>query len=325
MSFDELMQMARAFQESRTVLTAIELDLFSAVGEGATAADVASKVSADARATEMLLNVLVALGMLTKEDGVFRNTPVTAQYLGEASPDNARAAMMHTVHLWKTWSTLTECVRTGTSVVYREVGERGTDWVQAFIAAMDRNAKGRAPLVVKAVGTSGVNRMLDIGGGSGAYSIAFARANADLQAEVLDLPPVLTIAQGHIEEAGLSGRITTRPGDLRTDEFGAGYDLVLLSAICHMLGPKENLDIFRRCFRALAPAGRIVIQDFILEPDRTAPRFAALFALNMLVGTKNGSSYSGMEYTAWLEEAGFRKVRHVPLAGPSGLMVAARQ
>jgi cyclopropane fatty-acyl-phospholipid synthase-like methyltransferase len=163
--------------------------------------------------------------------------------------------------------------------------------------------------------------MLDVGGGSGAYSIAFASANENLQVDLLDLATVIPIAQGHIKGAGLAGRIRTRPGDLRADRFGEGYDLVFVSAICHMLGPDENKDLLQRCFAALAPRGRVVIQDFILEPDKTAPKSAALFALNMLVGTQAGSTYTEAEYATWLEEVGFQDVRHVRLPGPSGLIV----
>jgi cyclopropane fatty-acyl-phospholipid synthase-like methyltransferase len=189
---------------------------------------------------------------------------------------------------------------------------------------MHRNARARAPLVVKAVGTEGVTRMLDVGGGSGVYSIAFARAKENLQIDLLDLANVVPIAQGHIESAGLAGRIRTRPGDLRADKFGEGYDLVFVSAICHMLGPDENKDLLQRCYAALAHKGRVVIQDFILEPDKTAPKSAALFALNMLVGTQAGSTYTEAEYAMWLSEAGFQDVRHIRLPGPSGLIVAKR-
>jgi SAM-dependent methyltransferase len=110
-------------------------------------------------------------------------------------------------------------------------------------------------------------------------------------------------------------------GDLRTDDFGEGFDLVLVSAICHMLSPAENRDLLRRCYRALAPLGRVVIQDFILEEDKTAPKMAALFSLNMLVGTEGGASYNESEYAAWLGEAGFREAIRIRLPGPSGLMV----
>jgi predicted O-methyltransferase YrrM len=321
---EKLMDRIRAFQESRALLTAVELDLFSAVGQGATAAEVASRLQTDERATEMLMNALVALGMLQKKNGVFRNTRVAAQYLTERSPDSVRLAMMHTAYLWDRWSTLTECVRTGTSQQRANTGERDRHWTEAFIAAMDRNVGERAPLLTKAVDTSGVRRMLDVGGGSGGYSIAFAKASPELRAEVLDSPAVLPLTEQYIEKSGLSGRVKTRPGDLQRDEFGHDYDLVFVSAICHMLGPAENQDLFRRCFAALALGGRIVVQDFILKPDKTAPRQAALFALNWLVVTRHGNNYSEDEYSAWLGQAGFRDVRHVLLPGSTGLIIGSR-
>ena len=106
--------------------------------------------------------------------------------------------------------------------------------------------------------------------------------------------------------------------------FGRDYDLVFVSAICHMLGPAENPDLFRRCFAALASGGRIVVQDFVLKSDKTAPRQAALFALNWLVVTQNDGNYSEDEYSAWLGKAGFRDVRHVLLPGSTGLMVGVK-
>ena len=321
---DDVNRALRAFQESRVLLTAVELDLFTAVGGGAGAEEVAVRTGSDARATEMLMNALVAMGWLTKQSGVFGNSPFSTRYFVAGSEDDWRAATLHLAHLWHTWSTLTACVRAGTSVLRQEAAERGEEWTRAFIAAMHRNARARAPLVVGAVGTEGLTRMLDVGGGSAAYSIAFASAQQNLEVDLLDLAEVIPIAQSHIDSAGLAGRIRTRPGDLRKDKFGEGYDLVLVSAICHMLGINDNKDLLRRCFEALAPKGRVVIQDFILEPDRTAPKSAALFALNMLVGTQAGNTYTEGDYANWLREAGFQDVRHVRLPGPSGLMVGTR-
>ncbi len=322
---DELNTVIRGFQESRVVLTAVELDVFSAVGPGAGSADVARRLGTDARATEMLLNALVAMKLLVKGKGVFGNTPVSSRFLAAGGKDDSRAAIMHTVGLWARWSTLTDCVRAGTAVAHVEMDQRGEQWTEAFIAAMDRNARERAPHVIRAVGTGRIERMLDVGGGSGAYSIAFARAIPVLQAEVLDLPSVCPIAQRHIEDAGLMDRVTTRAADLREDALGKGYDLIFVSAICHMLSPAESLDLLRRCRAALHAGGRAVIQDFILERDKTAPKSAALFALNMLVGTVSGSSYSVEEYQAWLTQAGFRQTNHVRLPGPSGLMIGTRE
>jgi len=320
---DDLNERIRAFQGSRVVLTALELDMFTAVGDGAGAVELAARLDTDPRATGMLLNALASLGLLVKREGVFRNSPETARYFTAGSRDNARPALLHTAHLWQRWSTLTDCVRAGTAVARDEVAGRGQDWTEAFIAAMHRNASERAPLVVRAVGAENLRRMLDVGGGSGAYSIAFAQANSALRADILDLATVEPIARRHIQQAGVADRVRVRAGDLRSDSLGEGYDLVFLSAICHMLSPGENLDLLRRCREALAPGGRIVIQDFILEPDKTAPRFAALFALNMLVGTSGGSTYSEPEYAAWLGEAGFREIRHASLPGITGLMIGS--
>ena len=109
------------------------------------------------------------------------------------------------------------------------------------------------------------------------------------------------------------------------DPLGENYDLVLLSAICHMFSPEENRELLRRAYRALAPKGQLVVQDFILEPNKTAPRAAALFSLNMLVSTRAGSSYSEPEYESWLKASGFSDVRRVRLPGPTGLMIATRE
>jgi predicted O-methyltransferase YrrM len=320
---DDLERRIRAFQESRVLLTAIELDLFEALGRGATAADVAEALHTDPRATEMLLNAVASLGLIEKRGEVFGNTPEATQYFTRRSPDDVRMALMHQVHLWDTWSTLTECVRTGTSV-RRRSGARPQEWTGAFIAAMHAIASERAPSMVEAVGAANVRRMLDVGGGSGAYSIAFAQANAALRSEILDVGDVVPIARGHIAKAGLTDRVAVREGDLRTGAFGTGFDLVFISAICHMLGADENRELVARSFAALGPGGRIAVQDFILDPDRAGPRQAALFALNMLVGTRNGNAYAEQDYVSWMGEAGFQGIRRVNAPGPASLMIGAR-
>lgn len=320
---ESVQEIMRGFMPSRALLTALELDIFSAVGNGDSAQQVAHKIGTDARATEMLLNALVSLGMLMKRDGAFCNTPLTARFLSAGSPDNMQPGLLHQVHLWHSWSTLTDCVRTGGTVSKPAAGERDEQSTRDFIAAMDRNARERAPQVVGAVG-NGFKRMLDLGGGSAAYSIAFAKANPSLRVDVLDQTAVLPLTKEYIRRAGLEERIETRAGDLRTGSFGQGYDLVLLSAIAHMFSPDENRDLLRRAYDSLVPNGRLVLSDFILEADKTRPAFAALFSLNMLVNTAAGASYSEPEYDSWLREAGFRETRRIRLPGPANLMIATK-
>jgi len=323
---DDFMEMIRGYQASRILLTSIELDVFSSVakcGDNASAVAVATEMGTDPRSSEVLLNALVALGVLTKRDSNFTNAPLASRYLAEGSKDDARNALRHNLSLWTTWSTLTERVKTGYVTAWRDMSSRNEDWTVPFIAAMHKNASMRAPMIVRAIGAEGVSKVLDIGGGSGAYSIAFAQANPKLCAEIFDLATVVPIAAKHVADAGLSDRVSVRVGDLRRDALGSGYDLILLSAICHMLGPDENLDLLRRARAALAPGGRVAIQDHVMSEDCTAPRAGALFAINMLVGTRNGSTFSSSQYQNWLISAGFKDVQHVALPGPNDLMLAS--
>jgi (2Fe-2S) ferredoxin/predicted O-methyltransferase YrrM len=316
---DRLDQMIRGFMPSRCILTALELDIFTAVGEGANAEQIGTKVHANARAVGMLLNALVALGLLSKSGDDYRNTPESARFFAQGSKDNHRNGLLHTANIWHRWSTLTDAVRMGTRVPVDRTSS--PEWTRNFIAGMQRNAKDRAPLLVKALGTAGLRRVLDLGGGSGAYSIAFAKAVPDVRCEILDVPEVVPLTAEYVNQAGVSSQVSVRAGDILQGEFGRGYDLILLNAICHMFSEDQNRDIFRRARQALAPNGRIVVQDFILNPDKTGPQHAALFSLNMLVGTESGAAYSEPEYTRWMQAAGFTEVCRINLPGPSSLIV----
>lgn len=324
---DELADAIRGYMPSRLLLTAIDLDVFTAIARSPsppTAKALAAALRTDLRATTVLLDALVALGVLSKEDGAYANSPTAARYLVAGAKDDASTALKHNLSLWQTWSTLTEVVRTGRPVDRGEMAARGDSWTTPFIAAMHKNAALRAPSLIRAVGTEGVGKLIDIGGGSGAHAIAFAQASPTLEADIFDLATVVPIAAGHVAAAGLSDRVRTRVGDLRVDAFGSGYDLALLSAICHMLGPDENRDLLRRVFAALSAGGRVVIQDHVMSEEKTTPRAGAIFAANMLVGTPHGGTYSEREYTGWLREAGFGEVRRVPLPGPNDLVIARR-
>jgi (2Fe-2S) ferredoxin/predicted O-methyltransferase YrrM len=316
---DRLEQMIRGFMPSRCVLTALELDIFTAVGEGANAEQIGTRIHADGRALSMLLNALASLGLLSKSGNDYKNTPESARFLAQGSKDNHRDGLLHTANIWHRWSTLTDAVRAGTRVPIDRGGS--SEWTRNFIAGMQRNAKGRAPILVKALGTAGVRRLLDLGGGSGAYSIAFAKAVPDVRCEIVDVPEVVPLTAEYINRAGGAPQVSVRAGDMLQGELGRGYDLILLNAICHMFSEEQNRDIFRRARQALAPNGRLVVQDFILNPDKAGPQHAALFSLNMLVGTEAGAAYSEPEYTQWMRAAGFTEVSRINLPGPSSLIV----
>ncbi|MGD0790375.1 MAG: methyltransferase [Terriglobales bacterium] len=321
---DRLEQMIRGYMSSRCILTALELDIFTAVGDGANAEQIGTRINANARAVGMLLNALVALGLLSKSGDDYKNTPESARFFVQGSKDNHRNGLLHIANLWHRWSTMTGAVRSGTRVpidLRNDDRDEAPEWTCNFIAGMQRSAKDRAPLVVKTLGTAGVRRILDLGGGSGAYSIAFAKASPDVQCEILDIPEVVPLTTEYVSRAGVLAQVSLRTGDMLQDDFGSGYDIIMLNAICHMFSEEQNRDIFRRAHQALAPNGRLVVQDFILNPDKTGPQHAALFSLNMLVSTDAGASYSEFEYTHWMKAAGFTEVRRINLPGPSDLIV----
>jgi len=316
---DHLYQMIRGFMTSRCVLTALELNIFSAVGEGADAEQIAALIHANARAAEILLNALVALGLLSKSGAHYKNTPDSARYFVQGSRDNHRDGLLHTANIWHRWSTLTDAVRRGGRIPIERSDT--PEWTCNFIAGMQQNAKDRAPLVVKALGIDGVYRILDLGGGSGVYSIAFAKASSSVKCEILDLPEVVPLTTDYVGRAGVSAQINIRAGNMLHDDLGSGYDIIMLNAICHMFSEQQNQSLFLRARQALAPNGRLAVQDFILNPEKTGPQQAAIFSVNMLVGTDAGASYSELEYTRWMQAAGFPEVHRIALPGPSGLIV----
>ncbi|MFH1604821.1 MAG: methyltransferase [Pseudomonadota bacterium] len=164
----------------------------------------------------------------------------------------------------------------------------------------------------------------DAGGGPGTYAAAFCRQNPELKVTLIDLPQTLPIARELLKRAGLQKRIGFRAADLydRRADLGSGYDMTFVSAVFHAYGEQANRALCRRLFDATAPGGRIVVQEGMLDPDRTSPREPALFSVNMLVATRDGRSYTFAEIADWLTAAGFRKPRRLPRWQLSSVVIA---
>ena len=321
-----LFEMAWAFRRSRVVLTAFELGVFgavAAVGGPAQSGEVARSCGADPRAIDRLLNALCALGLMEKRDGRFVNTPFGEKFLVPGRP-GYMSGLGHQVNLWESWSTLTEAVRAGGQVQDKPARREEVEGRRAFIAAMHQRAMKIAPGVVAKIDLSGVRRILDVGGGSGVYSMAFVRAGAGLSATVLDLPQVTPLAREYIVAAGLSDRVTAQDADYHQGPFGTGYDLAFLSAILHSNSPQQNQALLARAAAALNPGGRVVVQEFIMDEDRVTPVWGALFALNMLVNTAAGDTFTQAEIGGWLEAAGLVDVRRVDVDEYTALMTARK-
>ncbi|MEI7633905.1 MAG: methyltransferase [bacterium] len=314
-------ELARGFHASRIILTAYELALFTIIGDRSMrSSEVARLIDADERATDRLMNALTAIGLLEKSNGLFANTLVAGQCLVKGQPGYL-AGLMHTVNLWDTWSTLTEAVRRGTAAGTPEVNDRGGGWLKAFIAAMHANAVPRSAEVVALINLDNVATVLDVGGGSGAYAVAFALAKSGLRATVFDLPNVISLTREYVEREGLSARVSLLAGDYNRDEVGRGYDLVFLSAIIHSNSPQENESLIAKCARALNRGGRLIIQDFIIDEMRTSPPHAAIFALNMLVATRAGDTYTENEVSGWMRGAGLGEIQSMDTKMGTSLII----
>jgi predicted O-methyltransferase YrrM len=297
-------ELAMSFQPSRVLLTAIELRVFGLIGDGGlTSAEVAGRAASHPRATDRLLNALCALRLLIKRVGRFWNVPESRRYLDDGSPDFA-AGLGHTASMWHSWSGLTDAVREGRPALRAAINERGDAWLKPFIAAMHYRAAQQAPAVAALVGLDGVERVLDVGGGSGAFAMAFAAKKPGLVAVVFDLPNVVPLTRDYVAKAGLTDRVTTAVGDYLSDPLPKGFDLVFLSAVIHSNSPEQNAALLDSCAGALNPGGRVAVVDWVMDDDRVTPPGGAFFALNMLVATDHGDTFTEREIRGWMNEAG---------------------
>jgi len=303
----ELMEIINNFRLSRVILTAYELELFTAIGnDWMSAKEISLKIKTDERATDRLMNVLVGCGLLEKKDGKFKNSEISLKLLVKSSPAYM-GGLGHIAHLWHSWTTMTDAVRKGATVeMHDPLNDRSNEWIEPFIAAMHQRARQQAPEIAEQLDFTNVNKVLDVGGGSGAFSFAMIDKKPSLKAIVYDLPNVLPETKKYIDKEGFSGKVETMAGDYLKDPLGSGYDMTFLSAVIHSNSPNECKLLFKKCAKAMNPGGQLVVLDHIMSDDRTKPIGGALFALNMLVGTEAGDTYTESEIISWMKEAGFK-------------------
>ncbi len=316
---------ARGFWEARILMSAAELDIFSLLQDTPkTSAQVARELPSDPRATEMLLNALVALDMLEKKDGAFRVKTGLEKSLSSSAAESILPLILHMSHLWDTWGALTEIVRKGKEQKAEDTMERDEEGIKAFIGGMHTIGRGMAGDVVARLDLKDKKNLIDIGGGSGIYTIMMLRAAPEMKATIFDRPMVVDIARRKIAEEGLTERVTFTKGDFYKDDLPGGHDIALLSAIIHQNGPGQNVELYRKAFAALQPGGMIVIRDHVMSEDHTETADGALFAINMLVATPEGGTYSFKEIESDLEQAGFTNANLLRQAEMDSLIIAEK-
>ena len=306
----EILAQIRQFMASRTLLSACELDLFTVLDRNpASSSQLAGELNLDQRGLTRVLDTLVTLDYLAKDpSGLYRPTD-TGRLLSADHQQSVLPMARHLAHVRDNWHYLTETVRRGENPHHQHVTDLDPDEQEAFIGAMHVVGQELSQDIAAEYDASFAHCLLDIGGGSGIYTIAFLRANPGLRAVIFDLDRVIPFSRKFVRSYGLEDRVTFVPGDFYEKELPTGCDLALLSAIIHQNSQEENRELLTKIFKALEPGGRVLIRDHIMDETRTKPAAGAMFALNMLVNTRGGDTYTLSEISEDLKQSGFSQIR----------------
>ena len=306
---EQLLELGRAYQAAAVLGAAAELDLFSAMAAGSRhAEELTSALGCDRRGLTILLDALAALGLLEKEGPRYELPPGSEAFLCPAGAQSILAMAQHQANCLRNWAQLARVVKTGRPAerppsVRGEGGDR-----EAFIGAMHNICAPIADQVIQAVQPLRFQHLLDVGGASGTWTMAFLRACPQATATLFDLPQVIPLARARLEPAGFGPRVRFAAGDFMENPLPAGADLAWVSAIVHQNSRAQNRQLFGSVFRALTPGGRIALRDHVMDETRTRPAAGALFAVNMLVATEGGTTFTLAELAEDLEAAGFTGV-----------------
>jgi hypothetical protein len=318
MDFTDLTRISSGFTQSRILQVAVRLGVFDLIKkEGSSSLEVARAITGNPRATELLLNALVALRLLGKKKNRFYNTNSSLKYLVKTSPKYFGGMVIFEESLWNTWASLEESIRSGKPARESDMFQNNEIETERFVMAMHSlvNARGDAEILSDKLDFSWAKTMIDIGSGPGTYPIKFLKKFPHLKITILDLPGTLKITKKVLGKEGMSGKIKLIECNYNSDEIPKGFDIAFLSNIIHSEDEEANQKLFKNVYGSLNLGGEIIIKDHILAPTLTSPAVGALFSIHMLLTTK-GRDYSFKELKGWLVDAGFKKVRWIRLKPP---------
>jgi len=293
--------MAKGFCASRIILTAQELEIFTKLP--ATAKELILENPWDLNALIILLDALTAMQLLGKKDDIYSISKNLAKALGNDPEESIIPMIEHLNSMWHNWSCLSDIIKKNKKNSHKVLKDERS--LQSFIMAMHVIGRDVSDNIIKKLDPSWAKNILDVGGASGTYTIAFLNSVKGAKATLFDLPPVISLACKRLKESDFLKRITFKAGDFYKDTLPKGHDLVWLSAIIHQNSREQNRMLFKKCFNALIPKGKIWIRDYIMDKTRTKPPGGAIFAVNMLVMTPDGGTYTLDEVCEDLIYAGF--------------------
>lgn len=305
---DSLLELGRSYQAAAIFAAAADLELFDLLSRGGLAAqEVARKLGCQVRGVLILLDALVALRLLRKRGTSYSLPTGTAALLTGESPTSILAMAQHQANCLRNWVQLAKVVKTGRPAE-KMPSVRGVKGdAAAFIGAMHNVSAPVADTVIKVLAPFRFTHLLDIGGASGTWTVAFLRACPSSQATLYDLPHVISMARRRLADAQLLHRVQFVPGDFMTDRLPEGADLAWVSAIVHQNSRQQNRMLFTKVYQSLTPGGRIAIRDILMDQRRTEPLAGALFAVNMLLATHGGGTFTFGELREDLTASGFIK------------------
>lgn len=326
---ERIMQMAWGYSAPLILEAAIRNKVFDTLDSGPKTIDeVAAATGASTRGLRAIMNALVGFEFLKVNDGKYELTPESSTFLVPSKPTFFGGMIAHTSgQLIPNWLHLTEIVASGKPATAVNSEDDGSAFFQELVPNIFVMSYGAAQALAAHLnlGESGSPvRVLDIGAGSGVWGIAVAQSSPRVHVTAVDWPGVLPIAQKTAAKFGLADRYNVIPGDLATADFGSGYNVITIGHILHSEGVERSKKLLRKCFDALAPGGTIAIQEFLSNPDRTGPPMSLIFAVNMLVNTEKGDTWSFEEIADWLKDAGFTNPRTLEAPGPSPLILATK-
>jgi 3-hydroxy-5-methyl-1-naphthoate 3-O-methyltransferase len=314
---------------ARTVVAAVELDVFSQIAAGRRAAkDIAAGSGASLRGITLLLDALTAIGYLRKARGGYALQPVAAEFLVPGKEAYA-GAMAHALSLtWENWKNLTQAVRSGRPMETVNVAEKGKEFFPKLVASLFPGNYAASKMAVSGMPEKErreIHRILDVAAGSGAWSLPFAEVIPDARVTTVDFPEMTPITREFAEKFGVASRYDYLEKDLRQADFGREtYDLVILGHIIHSEGEQHGNALLRKSFAALRPGGKLLIAEYVPNDTRSGPTMPLLFGLNMLLQTDEGAVFTFREYRDSLKAAGFRAVSTLPVPPPTTVILATK-
>jgi 3-hydroxy-5-methyl-1-naphthoate 3-O-methyltransferase len=313
-----LMALSTAHWGAQVLLTANRLGLFGLLADAACGADeLAKALSTEPRATRLLLNACVGLGLLAADRDRYGLSPLAAAYLVPGRPGYLGDAFRYSDDLYTAWGRLGEALASGHPVVAAADYTGGeAERTRHFVYGMHNRALGIGGALLSLVDLGERRRLLDVGGGPGTYAALFARRHADLRATVLDLPGVAEIGVEIVAAMGVGDRVHHQSGDYKTTAFPVGHDAVLISGVFHRETEAGCRDLINRAAAALAPGGLLIVSDVFTDAGGAEPVFAALFGLNMLLTADDGGVHADADVVQWCSDAGFTRVQRCSFPPP---------